>query len=173
MNRERLSLITMFAALVLTASLVDGNDRDHSDLSASQAAAVTGSIHEFMAAVARDITAEGPRAWRKYLSQKPAFLMASNGQLVFESGDAAAKGIGSLEQTIERIELKWGDPLHVDPLSATLAQVGVPFHEVLTQKTGERVSVDGYFTGLAERGVVGWQFRSAHWSVPPSATASK
>src|SRR5215470_6128022 len=165
MKREGLSLITMLAAVVLTASVVNAGDRDRPDLSVSKAAAVTGSIHEFMAAVARDITAEGPRAWRKYLSQQHAFIMASNGQLVFESGEAAQKGIGTLEQTIEHIELHWGQTLHIDPLTDTLAEVGVPFHEILVQKTGQRVSVDGYFTGLAEHSDMGWQFRSAHWSV--------
>jgi hypothetical protein len=163
----------MLVAVALTASVVKAGDRDRADLPVFQAAAVTKSIQEFMATVAKEITAEGPRGWRKYLSQQPAFLMASNGQLVFESGEAAAKGIAALEKTIDRVELQWGEPLHVDPLSDTLAQVAVPFHEVLIQKTGERIPADGYFTGLAERGAGGWQFRSAHWSVPPSAAAPK
>jgi hypothetical protein len=99
--------------------------------------------------------------------------MASNGQLVFESGEAAQQGIGALEWSIEHITLQWGQNLHVDPLSDTLAQVGVPFHETLVEKTGKRVSVDGYFTGLAEHNDAGWQFRIAHWSVPPAMTVPK
>jgi len=51
----------------------------------------------------------------------------------------------------------------LDPLSDTLAQVGVPFHETLLEKTGKQLLVDGYFTGLAENNGAGWQFRSAHW----------
>jgi len=99
--------------------------------------------------------------------------MASNGQLVFESGEAAHQGIGALEQSIDHISLQWGQSLHVDPLSDTLAQVGVPFHETLVEKTGKRVSVDGYFTGLAERNGAGRQFGSAHWSVPPTTKIPK
>jgi hypothetical protein len=99
--------------------------------------------------------------------------MASNSQLVFESGAAAHEGIGALEQSIEHISLQWGQGLHVDRLRETLAQVGVPFHETLVEKTGKRVSVEGYFTGLAEHTDAGWQFRSAHWSVPPATTVSK
>jgi len=61
----------------------------------------------------------------------------------------------------------------LDPLSDTLAQVGVPFHETLVEKTGKQLLVDGYFTGLAENNGAGWQFRSAHWSVPPGTTVPK
>ena len=110
---------------------------------------------------------------RKYLSHKHVFFMASNGKLVFKSGEEAERGIGSLEQNIEHIFLQWGSILHVDPLSDTLAQVGVPFHETLVEKTGKQVFVDGYFTGLAEHSDAGWQLRSAHWSVPPHTTAPK
>jgi hypothetical protein len=168
-----LSFISAAAAILLVGSIANAGDHERANLSIPQAASVTRAVQDFTVAVAKDVTAEGPRAWRKYLSQEHAFLMASNGQLVFESGEAAQQGIAALEQTIERIELQWGQGLHVDPLTETLAEVGVPFHEILVQKTGQRVSVDGYFTGLAEHSDLGWQFRSAHWSVPPAATAPK
>jgi len=173
MERIYLFLLSTVTTVLLVGSIAKAGDHGRPDLSISEAAAVTRVVQDFMAAVARDVTAEGPRAWRKYLSQQHAFIMASNGQLVFESGEAAQKGIGTLEQTIEHIELHWGQTLHIDPLTDTLAEVGVPFHEILLQKTGQRVSVDGYFTGLAEHSDTGWQFRSAHWSVPAAATGPK
>jgi len=173
MERIYLSLVSTVTTVLLVVSIAIAGDQGRSNLSISEAATVTRAVQEFMAAVARDVTAEGPRAWRKYLSKQPAFIMASNGQLVFESGEAAQKGIGSLEQTIEDIKLHWGQGLHIDPLTDTLAEVGVPFHETLVQKAGQRVSVDGYFTGLAERSDIGWQFRSAHWSVPAATTTPK
>ena len=161
------------AAVFLLCSILNAGDHNGDHTSISEATSVTRAVQEFMAAVARDVTAQGPRAWRKYLSHEHAFFMASNGLLVFESGEAAQQGIGALEQSIEHITLQWGQGLHVDPLSDTLAQVGVPFHETLVEKTGTRMSVDGYFTGLAERNDAGWQFRSAHWSVPPATTVPK
>jgi hypothetical protein len=138
MERIYLSLLSTVTTVLLVGSIANAGDQGRPDLSISEAAAVTRVVQDFMAAVAKDVTAEGPRAWRKYLSQQHAFIMASNSQLVFESGEAAQKGIGTLEQ-----------------------------------KTGQRVSVDGYFTGLAEHSDIGWQFRSAHWSVPTVATAPK
>ena len=173
MERIYLSLVSTVTTVLLVASIANAGDQGRPDLSISEAAAVTRVVQEFMAAVARDVTAEGPRAWRKYLSQQHAFIMASNGQLVFESGEAAQKGIGTLEQTIEHIELHLGQSLHIDPLTDRLADIGVPFHEILVQKTGQRMSVDGYFRGLAEHSDMGWQFRSAHWSVPAATTTPK
>jgi hypothetical protein len=159
------------AAIFLISSIL--NAGNHDEKASISDGSVTRAVQEFMAAVARDVSAQGPHAWRKYLSREHAFFMASNGQLVFESGEAAQQGIGALEQSIEHISLQWGQSLHVDPLSDSLAQVGVPFHETLIEKTGKRVSVDGYFTGLAERSDAGWRFRSAHWSVPPATMAPK
>jgi len=173
MKLMHFSLTTNIAAVFLMSSTLNAGDHDEPGSAVSQAASVTRAVQEFMAAVARDVTAQGPHAWRKCLSQKHGFFMASNGQLVFESGEAAQQGIGALEQTIERISLQWGQSLHVDPLNDTLAQVGVPFHETLVEKTGKQLSVDGYFTGLAEHNEAGWQFRSAHWSVPPGTTVPK
>jgi len=173
MERIYLFLLSTGTTVLLVGSIANAGDQGRPEPSISEAAAVTRMVQDFMATVARDVTADGPRAWRNYLSQQHAFVMASNGQLVFESGEAAQKGIGTLEQTIEHIELHWGQSLHIDPLTDTLAEVGVPFHETLVQKTGQRVSVDGYFTGLAEHSDMGWKFRSAHWSVPAAATGPK
>jgi hypothetical protein len=164
---------SILIVVLFVASNLNAGDNKRVDIADSDSAAVDHSVQDFMDAVARDITAKGPRAWRDYLSASPAFLMASNGELVFANGDAAQKGIAALEQTIQRIELQWGHELHIDVLAENLAAIGVPFHELLVQKTGQRTSVDGYFTALAQRSDHGWQFRNAHWSVPPSAPLPK
>jgi len=173
MKSTHFFLAANLTAIFMMSSILNAGDHNGHRSSISEPASVTRAVQEFMAAVARDVTAQGPHAWRKYLSHEHAFFMASNGELVFESGEAAQRGIGALEQSIEHISLQWGQSLHVDPLSDTHAQVGVPFHETLVEKTGKQVSVDGYFTGLAEHTDAGWQFRSAHWSVPPATTAPK
>lgn len=173
MKSIRFFLVAKVAVLFLMGSTLNAGDQSARGSSISDAAAVTRAVQEFMAAVARDISAQGPHAWLKYFSQERAFFMASNGQLVFESGEAAEQGIRALEQTIEHISLQWGQNLHVDPLNDSLAQVGVPFHETLLEKTGKQISVDGYFTGLAERNSIGWHFRNAHWSVPPTTAAQR
>jgi len=173
MKSIRFSLVARVAAVSLMGSTLNAGDQSDRSSSIPEVAAVNHAVQEFMAAVARDVSAQGPRAWRKYLSQEHAFFMASNGQLVFESGEAAEQGIRALEKSIDHISLQWGQNLHVDPLSETLAQVGVPFHETLVEKTGKQVSVDGYFTGLAQHSNAGWQFRNAHWSVPPATTGQQ
>ena len=173
MKSIRFSLVAKVAAVFLAGSTLNAGDQSGRGSSISEVAAVKPAVQEFMAAVAKDVSAQGPHAWRKYFSQEHAFFMASNGQLVFESGEAAEQGIRALEQSIDHISLQWGQNLHVDPLSETLAQVGVPFHETLVEKTGKQLSVDGYFTGLAQHNNAGWQFRSAHWSVPPATTGQQ
>jgi hypothetical protein len=173
MRSKHFFLAANLTAIFLMSSILNAGDHNGHRSSISETASVTRAVQEFIAAVARDVTAQGPHAWRKYLSHEHAFFMAWNGRLVFESGEAAQQGIGALEKSIQHIALQWGQGLHVDPLSDTLAQVGVPFHETLVEKAGTRVSVDGYFTGLAQHNEAGWQFRSAHWSAPPATTIPK
>lgn len=169
MKRMPLSLLFAVTLRLLISTIAAATDHGPG-LSGEEAAAVTREVQTFMGEVAHDVTAQGPHAWRKYLSHGQAFFMAANGKLVFESGEAAWQGVGTLEQTIERIELVWGKDMHIDPLTQRLAEVGVPFHETLVDKSGHSVSTDGYFTGLAEHGDTGWQFRNAHWSVPQTPT---
>ena len=170
MKRMHSTLLYAVALGLLLSTMAAAADPGQA-LSAERGAAVIQDVQTFMGAVAHDLTAQGPHAWRKYLSHGQAFFMAANGKLVFETGEAAWQGVGALEQTIQRLELVWGKDLHVDPLTPTLAEVGVPFHETLVDKAGHSVSIDGYFTGLAEHGDTGWQFRHAHWSVPPYTAA--
>jgi hypothetical protein len=134
-------------------------------LTIDQSVATTNSVRAFAANVADDVTRRGPLAWRDHFSDTPSFFMAADGQLVFANSDAATRGIKELPRSIAHIELRWGDPVLVDPLTPTLAMLAAPYHEVLVDNAGHRVESSGYFTGLAELGPAGWRFRNAHWSV--------
>jgi hypothetical protein len=136
-----------------------------STLSVEQSAATTNSVRAFAATVADDVTRRGPAAWRDHFADTPAFFMASEGRLVFKDSDAATRGIQELTGSIAQLELRWGEPMLVDPLTSTLAMLGAPYFELQVDAAGHRVEETGYFTGLAELGPAGWKFRNAHWSV--------
>ena len=129
-------------------------------------AAVREGVRAFMQRVAVDVTRDGPLAWCKYLDESPVFFMAVNGQMAFPNGAAAQEGTQKFAQTINHIQLKWGDDLRVDPLTAELAVVAVSWSEVQSDTEGHRVDEAGYFTGLAEYREEHWQLRDAHWSAP-------
>ena len=142
-------------------------------LTAARKAAVEKEVRLFAALVSRDVTQEGPPAWDKHLEDSPAFFMASEGKLVFPDRQAARTGIGEFTRTIQRIELKWGDDLRVDPLTPEFAIVASSWHEVWSDKEGHQTTENGFFTGLAERHNGQWQFRNAHWSVAAPAPGAK
>ena len=144
----------------------------HTSVPRSDAASSVGvadSVRAFMETVAREVTRDGPAAWRRQFADDAAFFMAAEGRLVFPSAEAAAKGIDELTRVIAHIELRWGNEVRVDPLGAGLAMVGASYTEVRADTAGHRVDEAGFFTGLAEHRAVGWRFRDAHWSVvgPP------
>ena len=134
-------------------------------LSTAQALAVRNGVSAFAVAVAEGVTRDGPAAWRTFFSDTPDFFLAANGQLVFSSADAATRGIDELTKIVSKIELRWREPMRIQPISATLAVVAAPYHEVRVDSAGRRVEEDGYFTGLAQLEAEGWRFRNAHWSV--------
>jgi hypothetical protein len=134
-------------------------------LSAARAAAVEAGVRAFTQAVAHDVTQDGPAAWRSHFADSPSFFMADEGRLVFPNSATATAGIQAFAGTIKHIELRWGDDLRVDPLTADLAVVAAPYHEVRVDTAGRRVAESGYFTGIAEYRDGRWQFRDAHWSV--------
>jgi hypothetical protein len=140
-------------------------------LSPEQSAAVTSSVQTFMQGVAQDISHDGPSAWRKHFADTSAFFMADEGRLVFPNYAAADAAIHSLEADIKQIELKWGDDLRVDPLTASFAVVAASYHEMRVDKGGHKIDESGFFTGVAEYRESRWQLRDAHWSVinPPPA----
>ena len=126
---------------------------------------VTGDVRVFALEVAQDVTLRGPGAWARHFSTAPEFFMASQGALQFPNGTAAAEGIEALTHKLKRIDLRFGDDLRVDPLTADYAVVAASFTEVLTDNADHDTPVSGYFTALAERRGTGWVFRNAHWSL--------
>jgi hypothetical protein len=131
-------------------------------------AAVREGVRAFMQRVAVDVTRDGPLAWCKYLDTSPVFFMAVNGQMAFPNGAAAQGGTQKFAQTINHIQLKWGNDLRVDPLTAEIAVVAVSWREIQVDKAGHRIEETGYFTALAEYREEHWQLRDAHWSAPIS-----
>ncbi len=132
---------------------------------------VTGDVRVFALEVAQDVTLRGPGAWAKHFSTAPEFFMASQGTLQFPNGAAAAQGIEALTHTLKRIDLRFGDDLRVDPLTADYAVIAASFTEVLTDSADHDTPVSGYFTALAERRGGAWVFRNAHWSLRPAEDA--
>lgn len=138
-------------------------------LSSGDSAAITAGVRQFAQVVARDVTREGPSAWRRHFADVPSFYMAVDGRLAFADSASATTGIQDVARSINQIELSWGDGMRVDPLAPGLAAFAAPYHEVLSYTTGRRVDASGYFTAVAEYhrdagGGARWQFRNAHWS---------
>jgi len=134
------------------------------------AAEVDREVKEFAAAVAHDVTQDGPAAWRRHFSDGPTFFMATEGKLQFPDSASATAGIQELTHTIKHIELKRSD-VRVDPLTPELAGMAAGWHEVVELAEGKRVEQRGYFTGVVEHRNGRWQFRSAHWSVAAASGA--
>jgi hypothetical protein len=132
-------------------------------------AAVTVSVRRFVLAVAQDVTAHGPTAWRRHFSDTPSFFMAVNGQLQLADSAAASRAIAALPGMIQRIELTWGEDLRIDPLTAHYAVVASSYSEVQVNPQGQAHTERGYFTAVAERHGGEWTFRDAHWSSAPQA----
>jgi hypothetical protein len=121
-------------------------------------------VMAFVKSVETGVTQRGPAAWRDYFSEIPTFFMVVDGKVAFSGPDEAKRGIAEVAKNIPRIELQWG-VVRVDVITARLAMVGAPYHEVQVWADGHQVTEDGYFTGLAERRADGgWRFRNAHWS---------
>ena len=165
-------LIAILAALASGAA-ISAPPSEPQSLSQSQSAAVESAVRAFVQTVAHDVTHDGPSAWRKHLSDGPAFFMAVNGQMVFANSEAATAGIQAFAPTIKHIELNWADDLRVDPLTSNLAVVAATYHEIQISTNGERIDGTGFFTGTAEYHNGHWQFRNAHWSMPISAPLTK
>jgi hypothetical protein len=135
-------------------------------MAADEAARVNGEVRSLMATIARDVTREGPTAWRKHFADSPEFFMVNDGQMAFPDSATAAKGTEAFAATIKSIRLEWGSDLRVDPLTPKFAVVAVSFFEDQEQLTGKHVEERGYFTGVAELRDGRWQLRDAHWSSP-------
>jgi len=141
-------------------------------LSARRESAIVVDARAFAFDVARDVTAEGPAAWRKHFSESPAFFMAADGNLQFPDSASATAGIQALTRTIQHIDLKWSDDLRVDALGPNMAMIASPYREIITTSSGARVDSTGFFTGVAEFRDGRWRFRNAHWSSAPKDPAA-
>jgi hypothetical protein len=141
-------------------------------LTPERAATIESGVRAFISTVARDITLNGPAAWRKHFADTPSFFMAVNGNLAFANSAAVTAAIPELVRTIKHIELRWGDDLRVDPLTVDLAVMGTSWHEVIVDAAGKSAESSGYFTGTVEYREGRWQFRNAHWSVAAPAAAT-
>ena len=133
-SSERFIGAFVFPAALVTSVAVSGCTRPPTPsgiaLTDPQAAAIADSVRAFAASVARGVSDHGPTAWRDYFADTAAFFMASEGRLVFPTGDSAMRGIDGLGRVISHIELQWGDSLLVDPLAPGLAVLGATYHEV-------------------------------------------
>ncbi len=165
------------AALVLAAVLAGGCARTMPVPPAPADAARSadaGAVRDFIGRVAREVSRDGPIAWKRAFQDGPQFFMASDGMLVFGDGAAMRSGVEALTHTLPQIELNFGEDLRVDPLTPTLASVGASYRELQTDAQGRRHEDHGYFTALAELRDGAWTLRNAHWSsVPASAPDSE
>jgi hypothetical protein len=170
--RTRLCTLILMPLTLAVCCRHSASSGEPQSLSATNSSQVESGVRAFMSDVARDVTQEGPAAWRKQFSDSPAFFMASEGNLAFPNSEAATRGIHDFALGIKHMQLVWGDDLRVDPLTPDLAVVAVPWREVRVDVAGKRVEESGFFTGVVESRNGRWQFRDAHWSVaapPPAA----
>ncbi len=159
--------LCLLLLVVVSVSHVGGQAASASaaqPMTAAEAVRVDGAVRSFMSTVARDVTRDGPAAWRKHFADSPAFFMVNDGQMAFPDSAAATKGIHDFAATIRSIRLEWSSDLRVDPLTPDFAVVAVSFFEDQEQLTGKHVEERGYFTGVAELRGGRWQLRDAHWS---------
>jgi hypothetical protein len=164
----RLRLLAVLATILVSLGC-SRHDSNSQPLSPERRTAIANDVRTFALAVAHDVTERGPTAWREEFADDPAFFMAVNGQLAFPNRQVAAQVIQDLPRTIKQINLRWGDDLRIDPLTADLAVVATSYTEVQTDPQGHQVTEKGFFTGVAELRGGRWQFRNAHWSAPVSS----
>jgi hypothetical protein len=172
MRTGRQAMLTIAVTLAACGPRATDSPRSQ-PLTARREAAIEVDVRGFAEDVARDITAQGPAAWRRYFSESPAFFMAADGSLQFPDSASATAGIQALARTIQHIDLKWDSNLRVDPLAPDLALIATPYHELIVTSSGSRVDSSGFFTGITEFRDGRWRFRNAHWSsarqpAPPS-----
>ena len=169
----RIQTISLLA-LALVLSSCGPNRRESTEprpMSPRQQSAIDIDVRVFASDVARDVTREGPAAWRRHYSESPGFFMAADGNLQFPDSATATAGIQSLTRTIRHIELTWGKELRVDPLARDLALIAAPYHETIETANGSRFESTGFFTGVVQFEDGHWRFRNAHWSSARPAVA--
>jgi hypothetical protein len=161
----RLKIFTRhLAGIYLVALLLVSCGHRRGPLTEKDSAIITDSIQQLMTGIARDLSANGPAVWLNYFDDAPGFFMVSDGDLDFPDYSTAKRFIlDTLVKNISNITLNWS-AVRVDPLSRHLAAVNAGFHEELTSIAGEKMPVEGYFSGTAVLTDHGWKLRNLHWS---------
>jgi hypothetical protein len=139
------------------------NSRQEADLSR-----VKSEVRSFAQTVAENVTRRGPSAWQDFFEDGQSFYMAVDGHVEFVDGAAVRAAMPELTRTIRKLDLQWGGAMRIDALTADLASIGTPWHEIIDLADGTRLDNSGYFTALVERRGGSWQFRNAHWSTLPA-----
>lgn len=158
--------ISILALVASSGCRTRGDSIEGAGLTSAQRQAIEESVRRFVLDVARDVSQEGPTAWRKHFADSPTFFMGVDGQLAFADSKSAREGIQSFARTIQHIELRWGNEVRVDPLTAEFAVVATPWVEVQTDLKGQQATTRGFFTAIAQNRDGRWEFRDAHWSEP-------
>ena len=169
MRTSHWALVVIATVASVACDPSHGGSSELQPVTPDRAATIEADLRAFALAVARDVTRDGPSAWRRYFADSPAFFMAAQGHLVFANSDSATQAIQELARTIKHIELRWGDGLRIDPVTPGLGVLAMPYDEVRVDAAGHRVEENGFFTGLVEHRDGRWRLRNAHWSVasPP------
>jgi hypothetical protein len=153
-----------FLVLPLAAGLLFSCRHRYGPLTEKDNAIIRDSVVQLTTTIARDLSANGPAVWLKYFDDAPGFFMISDGSLAFPDLNTAKRFIlDTLVRNIPKITLDWS-AVQVYPLTRRLAAIDAGFHEVLTTAAGEKIEVQGYFSGTAALTVHGWKLRNLHWS---------
>jgi len=138
------------------------NDAD--SLTQTQYSIVKKNVSKMVESIAKNVSDQGPVAWLFYFENAHDFFMVSDGQLKFPNKDTATNFINNtLVHNIRKIELHWSN-IRIEPLTTKLASIGSIFHEDIITIDRKKISVNGYFTGIAHQTSEGWKLHNAHWS---------
>jgi hypothetical protein len=158
--------------LLIGINVIVSCNCDQKQMNTEKSTIVKDSVTRMMANIETDISKNGPRAWLNYFEDTNAFFMANEGQLVFTDYQSSKPFIiNTVVKNIPQIKLRWAH-LRIDPLTSNLASMGADFHEDQVNGSGKKLSIDGYFTGIAHYNEHSWKLRNAHWSVKAPGTAT-
>jgi ketosteroid isomerase-like protein len=129
---------------------------------ASDPPQIDPAIRQMAAAIARDVSKDGPLAWLRYFDQD-RFLMAVDGKLQFDGIASAKAFMEQFAKGVSRLQLTWTD-VRVEVLGARSASLAASYRETITDTAGHSMEPSGYFTGVAVKTPAGWKLRIAHWS---------
>jgi hypothetical protein len=163
--KSKIRIVNASSGLLIVLLLTISSCGYHpGSLTQEQSSVVKEEVQQMADSIARNVSEMGPVAWLRWFENAPDFFMASEGKLVFSTFDSATSFINkTLVKTISKIELHWGN-IRIDPYTEKLASIAAVFHEDMTDSAGNKLRIDGYFTGVAYKSSQGWRLRNAHWS---------